>query len=50
MKDETGGVPIEEFVALKSKLHSFLVDDNNEHQKACFCNNKPLSIQRCFVE
>ena len=33
MKDETGGVAIEEFVALKSKMYSFLVD-NNEHKKA----------------
>ena len=32
MKDETGGVAIEEFVGLKPKLYSFLVD-NNEHKK-----------------
>ena len=33
MKDETGGVAIEEFVGLKPKMYSFLVD-NNEHKKA----------------
>ena len=32
MKDETEGVAIEEFVGLKSKIYSFLVD-NSEHQK-----------------
>ena len=32
MKDETGGVAIEEFVGLKPKMYSFLVD-NNEHKK-----------------
>ena len=32
MKDETGGVAIEEFVGLKPKLYSFLVD-NNENKK-----------------
>ena len=33
MKDETGGVAIEKFVELKSKMYSFLVE-NNEHKKA----------------
>ena len=33
MKDETGGVAIEEFVGLKLKMYSFLVDIN-EHKKA----------------
>ena len=32
MKDETGGVVIEECVGLMSKMYSFLVD-NNEHKK-----------------
>ena len=27
MKDETGGVAIEEFFGLKPKIYSFLVDD-----------------------
>ena len=34
MKDETGGVAIEEFVGLKSKMYQFLVDDNSEDKKA----------------
>ena len=33
MKDETGGVVIEEFVELKPKIYSFLVG-NNKHNKA----------------
>ena len=33
MKDETAGVAIEEFVGLKPKLYSYLVDDNGEHKK-----------------
>ena len=33
MKDETRGFAIEEFVGLKPKMYSFLVD-NNEHIKA----------------
>ena len=32
MKDQTGGVSIEEFVGLKPKIYSFIVD-NNEHDK-----------------
>ena len=34
MKDETGGVVISEFGALKPKIYSFLVDDSSEHKKA----------------
>ena len=33
MKDETGGVTIKEFVGLKPKMYSFLVDDSSEHKK-----------------
>ena len=33
MKNETGGVAIQEFVGLKPKMYSFLVDDNSEHKK-----------------
>ena len=33
MKDETGGVAIEEYVALKLKMYSFLVD-NTKKEKA----------------
>ena len=32
-KNETGGVAIQEFVGLKPKMYSFLVDDNSEHKK-----------------
>ena len=34
MKDETAGVVIEEFVGLRPKMYSYLVDDNSEHKKA----------------
>ena len=33
MKDEIAGVAIEEFVGLKPKKYSYLVDDNSEHKK-----------------
>ena len=33
MKDETGGVTIEEFVGLKSKMYLLLSEDNIEHKK-----------------
>ena len=33
MRDETGGVGIEEFVAVKPKIYPFLVDNNSEHKK-----------------
>ena len=32
MKDETGGVAIEEFVRLKPKMYSFILD-NSQHKK-----------------
>ena len=34
MKDETGSVAIKQFVELKPKMYSFLVDDGSEHKKA----------------
>ena len=34
MKDETGGVAIEEFVGLTPKIYLFLVDDINELKRA----------------
>ena len=45
MKDETAVVAIEEFVGVKPKMYSFLVDDSREHIKTkgrlkCCCNNK----------
>ena len=33
MKDETAGTAIEEFLGLKPKMYSYLVDDNNDHKK-----------------
>ena len=33
-KDKTGGVAMKEFVGLKPKMYSFLVDDNSEHKEA----------------
>ena len=44
MKDETGGVAIEEFVGLKPKMYSFLVDDNSEHKKAKGVNRNVVAI------
>ena len=43
MEDESGGVATKEFVDLKSKMYSFLVDDNSEHKKA-------KSVNRNFVK
>ena len=34
INDETGCIAIEEFVGVKPKIYSFLVDDSNEHKKA----------------
>ena len=44
MKGETGGVGIEEFVGLKPKMYSFLVDDNSEHKKAKGVNRNVVAI------
>ena len=42
MKDETGGVANEEFVELKPKMYSFLVD-NSEHKKAKCVNENVVA-------
>ena len=34
MTDKTAGVVVEEFAGLKSKMYSYLLDDNREHKKA----------------
>ena len=39
MKDEIAGVANEEFVRLKPKMYSHMVDDNSEHKKTK-CVNK----------
>ena len=44
MKDETGGVAIEEFVVLKPKMYSYLVDDNSQHKKAKGVNRNIVVI------
>ena len=41
MKEETGGVAIEEFIGLKPKMFSLLVD-NSEHNKAKSVNKNVL--------
>ena len=43
MKDETAGVVIEEFVGLKPKMYSYLVDDNSEHKKAKSVNKNVVA-------
>ena len=45
MKDETGGVAIEEFVGLKCKMYSFLVD-NNEQKNAKGANKNVVATIR----
>ena len=42
MKDETAGVAIGEFVALKPKMYLFLVD-NNEHKEAKGVNKNVIA-------
>ena len=49
MKYETGGVANEEFVGLKLKMYSFLVDDNNsEHKKSIGAIIAPRNPPFCF--
>ena len=36
--DETAGVPIKEFAALKPKMYSYLVDDSGEYKQATDVN------------
>ena len=43
MKDETASVAIKEFVALKPKMHSYLIDDNSEHKKAKGTNKNVIA-------
>ena len=42
MKDETGAVAIDEFVSLKTKIYSFLVD-SDEHKKAKVVNKSVVA-------
>ena len=43
MKDETAGVATEEFVRLKSKMYSYLVNDNSDHKKTKGVNRNFLA-------
>ena len=41
IKYDPAGVAIKEFVELKGKMYSFLVDDSSKHKKVkCCWNNK----------
>ena len=44
MEDETAGVAIEEFIGVKSKMHSYLVDENSEHKKAKSVNKNVVAV------
>ena len=44
MKNETGGVAIEEFVGLKPKMYSYLVDDISEPKKTKGANRNIVAI------
>ena len=44
MEDETAGVAIEEFIKLKSKMYSYLVDENSEHKKAKSVNKYVVAV------
>ena len=46
MKDETGGVAIEDILGLKPKMYSFLVVDNREHKKAKCVNKNVVATIR----
>ena len=46
MKAETAGVLIEEFVGLKPKINSSLVDDNSEHKKVKDVNKNVVATIR----
>ena len=55
MKDETGGIAVEEFVGLRPKMCSYLVEDSIEHKKAKSLNKNVLARishmnARCCVE
>ena len=44
MKDETAGIVIKEFVGLKPKIYSYLVNNNSEHKKADGMNGNVAAI------
>ena len=46
MKYESAGVAIKEFLGLKTKIDSFLVEDNNEYRKAKGVNRNVVATIR----
>ena len=46
MKDVTARVTIKEFVGLKPKMYSYLVDDNSEHKKSKSVNKNVVATIR----
>ena len=44
MEDETAGAAIEEFVAVNSKMYSYLVDENSEHKKVKSVNKNVVAV------
>ena len=43
MNDEAGGVAVKEYVGLKPKMYSFLLDNNSGHKKAKCVNRNVLA-------
>ena len=43
MKDETAGVAVEEYVGLKPKMYSYLVDNNSVHKKTKSVNKNVVA-------
>ena len=56
MEDETADLAIKEFVELKPKMYSYLVENNSEHKKVkrqeqkCCCDKTSQIILKCFIE
>ena len=56
INDEAPGNAIKEFVGLKTKIYSFLIDDSIERKqlkglkKKCCCNNNSWRMQGCFAQ
>ena len=44
MEGETAGVAIEEFIGLKSKMYSYLVDESSVHKKAKSVNKNVVAV------
>ena len=46
IKNRSAGVAVEEFVGLRPKMYSYLVDDNSEHKKAKGVNKNVVAAIR----